>query len=105
MARFELPILVSENGICTQNDEQRWVFIQSHLAQTWRALLEGVPIFGYLYWSLLDNFEWAEGFDPRFGLVEMDYHSMARRVRESGVRYAEICESGEVPLDSQPVSV
>jgi len=100
LARFRLPILVTENGTCTQQDEQRWSFITSHLTQLWRAIQEGVQVSGYLYWSLMDNFEWAEGFRPRFGLVEVDYRTMERRVRQSGERYAQICASGEIPLDS-----
>ncbi len=105
LARLGLPILVTENGTCTRQDGERWSFITSHLAQVWRAIQEGVQVFGYLYWSLLDNFEWADGFGPRFGLVEVDYPSMARRIRESGERYAEVCASGEVPLDLQSATI
>ena len=101
LARLNLPILVTENGICTQQDDERRSFLVGHLIQLWRALREGVPIFGYLYWSLLDNFEWAEGFTPRFGLVEVDYRSMERRIRESGEWYGKVCASGELPLNSQ----
>jgi len=104
LARARLPILISENGICAQQDEQRWAFMQHHLFQAWRALQEGVPLFGYLYWSLLDNFEWADGFNPRFGLVEMDYRSGKRTVRRSAEQYAQVCRTGEVALDSQVAS-
>ena len=101
VARLEIPVLVTENGICTRQDEQRWAFITAHLQQVFRAMQEGVRIFGYLYWSFLDNFEWAEGFGPQFGLVEINYETMARTVRESGRRYAGVCASGELPLNSQ----
>ena len=56
-----------------------------------KAINKGVDVKGYLYWSLLDNFEWADGFEPRFGLVEMDYEKMEAKVRESAREYAKVC--------------
>ena len=61
-----------------------------------RAVKEGVNIFGYLYWSLLDNFEWAEGFGPHFGLIEVNVLTQERRVRESAKKFAEICRTGKL---------
>jgi beta-glucosidase len=55
---------------------------------------QGVKILGYLYWSLIDNFEWDKGFGPRFGLIEVDYHTYRRTIRESALRFAEVCRSG-----------
>ena len=92
-SRYRLPILISENGICTDDDKERGVFIAEHLEELSRAMREGVPVIGYLYWSLLDNFEWADGFSPRFGLVEVDYKTQERRVRPSALRFAEIIRS------------
>jgi len=94
--RFHLPVLVTENGLCADRDEERWSFIHSHLLQVHQAMREGIPVWGYLYWSLLDNFEWVEGFKPRFGLVEVDYKTQRRAVRPSAKRYAEVCRTGEV---------
>jgi len=54
-----------------------------HLWQLVRAIGAGVPLVGYLYWSLLDNYEWAHGYGPRFGLVEVDYRTQERRIRPS----------------------
>ena len=96
--RYRLPILVSENGICTNDDIQRREFIRGHLLALSKALHEGVNVIGYLYWSLLDNFEWAEGFGPRFGLVEVDYATQKRTIRPSAQFFSEICKSGKVPL-------
>lgn len=95
-AQYGLPLLVSENGICIDLDEERSAFIQSHLTQLAKAIKEGVKVLGYLYWSLLDNYEWAEGFSPRFGLVEVDYATQTRKVRKSAVKFAEICEQGKI---------
>ena len=82
-ARYGLPILITENGTCTDSDTDRGSFIFMHLWQLVRALGQGVPVIGYLYWSLLDNFEWAHGYAPRFGLVEVDYATQQRRIRRS----------------------
>jgi len=93
-SRLGLPMLVTENGTCLTDDARRWHFIASHLKALARAMRENVSIFGYLYWSLLDNFEWHHGFGPRFGLIDVDYGTQERRVRESARRYAALCRSG-----------
>jgi len=95
-SQLGLPMLVTENGTCLADDARRWQFIASHLKALARAMREGVSIFGYLYWSLLDNFEWTHGFGPRFGLIEVDYDTQERRVRESARRYADVCRSGMI---------
>ena len=93
-SKYKLPILISENGICTEHDEERTEFIKSHLKALSLAIQGGAPVFGYLYWSLLDNFEWAEGFKPRFGLIGVDFKTQARTVKSSALVYAKICERG-----------
>jgi beta-glucosidase len=93
-ARHRLPTLISENGICTHRDEERAQFIKDHLDQAAKCLEEKIPIIGYLYWSLLDNYEWADGYRPRFGLVEVDYKTQTRTVRPSALQFAEICRTG-----------
>ncbi len=90
LKRFRLPILVTENGISTGDDEDRWAFMVLHLWQVARAISAGVPVTGYLCWSLLDNFEWAIGYEARFGLIEVDYPTQRRTVRESARRLARI---------------
>ncbi len=97
---YRRPILITENGICTLDDTQRERFIVRHLAYAARAIQKGIPIMGYLYWSLIDNFEWAHGFGPRFGLVEVDYATQERRVRHSARWFAHVCRTNrlqEVP--------
>jgi beta-glucosidase len=73
--RYRLPIYVTENGVAGGD---RAAYLQAHLYALSRAIQEGVPVKGYYYWSLLDNFEWAEGFRPRFGLYHVDYQTMER---------------------------
>jgi beta-glucosidase len=94
LKRYNLPVVVTENGICTLNDDLRWEFIDVHLKAIHRAMQEGVDVAGYLYWSLLDNFEWAEGYKPRFGLIDMNYQTQERTIRPSARKFAAVCQSG-----------
>lgn len=86
---YRLPILITENGVCTGEDSVRLRFIEEHLRQVREAVSRGVKVLGYLHWSLLDNFEWAEGYAPRFGLVEVDFSTQERRIRPSAWRLAQ----------------
>ncbi|NOT35532.1 MAG: glycoside hydrolase family 1 protein [Candidatus Eisenbacteria bacterium] len=95
-SRYQLPILITENGLPVDKDEDRWTFIFLHLWQVARALDEGINVIGYLHWSLLDNYEWADGFKARFGLIEVDYATQKRTVRESAKRLASIIERNEL---------
>lgn len=101
-SQYGLPLLISENGVCMEQDKGRSEFIKRHLIQLSRAVEEGAKVFGYLYWSLLDNYEWAEGYAPRFGLIGVDYGSQTRTVRESAKVFAEICRSGRLINDLHP---
>ena len=98
LERLGVPILVTENGTYMEEDARRERFILRHIQAMARAMQQGAPVIGYCYWSLLDNFEWAEGFGPRFGLIEVDYATQQRTVRGSGRRYAEICQSNRIEL-------
>ena len=93
LKKYNKPIYITENGIADSTDQKRTKFIKDHLYWIWKAIQEGVDVRGYLYWSLLDNFEWAHGFSPRFGLVEVDYKTLERRIRPSAFEYAEICKT------------
>jgi len=94
LKKYNLPVMITENGICTSNDEVRWEFIEVHLRAIHRAMQDGVKMGGYLYWSLLDNFEWAEGYTPRFGLIDMDYATQKRTVRQSAIKFSRVCQTG-----------
>jgi len=63
-----------------------------------KAINEGVNVRGYLHWSLMDNFEWDKGFWPRFGLVEVNYKTLERKIRPSALQYAKICKTNELIL-------
>ncbi len=91
LKKFNKPVYITENGIADEKDEKRAEFIKEHLKWVHKAISEGIDVRGYFYWSLLDNFEWDKGFWPRFGLVEVDYKTMARSIRNSALEYAKIC--------------
>ena len=95
--KSKVPIYVTENGIADVRDQKRGPFLIAHLREIETAIASGVDVRGYFHWSLLDNFEWAEGYAPRFGLVEVDYATQTRRVRESGHLYARIARGRKLP--------
>lgn len=96
LKKYNLPILITENGICTQDDNLRWDYILSHLEQLHKAIEEGVKVIGYIYWSLLDNFEWDKGFNPRFGLVHVNYQDQKRTIKESAYKLAKVFKDNEI---------
>ena len=104
--RYGLPLVITENGMANLDfvmsdgrvhDPQRIEFLKGYLKGVKRAVEEGIPVAGYLYWSILDNFEWAEGYDKRFGLVYVDYRTQERTLKDSALWYAGvIAENGSV---------
>ncbi|MEZ5779912.1 MAG: GH1 family beta-glucosidase [Paracoccaceae bacterium] len=81
-----LPVYVTENGMASArapDDQDRVAYVDAHLAEVKAAIADGVPVAGYLYWSLLDNYEWALGYDERFGLIHVDFATFERRPKAS----------------------
>ncbi|MBI2411148.1 MAG: glycoside hydrolase family 1 protein [Candidatus Kerfeldbacteria bacterium] len=99
LQKYGLPMYITENGIAAVNDDKRSRFIVSHLKEVYHAIKAGVDVRGYFYWSLLDNFEWDKGFEPRFGLVEVDYKTLKRTPRPSSYLYAHICKENAITHD------
>jgi beta-glucosidase len=100
--RYARPIIVTENGVSCRDwmsmdgevhDPQRIDFIRRYLLELHRAIADGVPVKGYFHWSLLDNFEWAEGYKQRFGLVFVDYATQRRVLKDSAHFYRQVIES------------
>jgi beta-glucosidase len=87
-ARYALPIMITESGVADRNDLYRKWWIQESVKAIHSAMRNGVSMKGYIHWSLLDNFEWAEGFWPRFGLIQVNYKTQQRKVRESAKWYS-----------------
>jgi beta-glucosidase len=90
-------LVVTEHGIATDDDTERVEFIERGLAAVHDVMGEGLPVRGYIHWSLLDNFEWAHGYRPTFGLIGVDRQTMARTVRPSARVLGEIARSGLLP--------
>lgn len=91
LGQYHRPIIITENGLADAEDNRRAAFIRAHVGQISLALQRGIRVQGYLYWSLIDNFEWREGFAPRFGLIEVDYQTMKRTIRPSAYAYRDLC--------------
>jgi len=88
-----LPLLVTENGIGTDKDDERIEYVERALRGVLRCVDDGIDVQGYLYWSLLDNFEWVYGYGPTFGLVHVDRSTFARTVKDSARWLGEVAES------------
>ncbi|MEA2064353.1 MAG: glycoside hydrolase family 1 protein [Gemmatimonadota bacterium] len=87
-----VPLFVTENGLATEDDCERVRHLAEHLRSVAVAIESGIDVRGYFHWSLMDNFEWARGFRPRFGLIGVDYETLERTPRPSARFYAEVIE-------------
>ncbi len=105
--RYRVPVIITENGLSMPD----WVSLDGkvhdpgRIDYTWRYLLElekaisdGADVAGYFHWSLMDNFEWAEGYKERFGLIHVDFQTQKRTIKDSGYWYREVMESNGVSL-------
>ncbi|WP_028973690.1 GH1 family beta-glucosidase [Spirochaeta cellobiosiphila] len=100
--RYHLPILITENGLSLSDwvsldgkvhDPNRIDYMQRYLRELKKAIDRGVPVLGYLTWSIMDNFEWNDGYGERFGLIHVDYGTQKRTIKDSGYWYNKIIES------------
>ena len=97
----DIPIYITENGACINDepingkvhDTRRIKYLRQHIIAMHRAIADGVPVKGYMEWSLLDNFEWAEGFGMRFGLIHVDFQTQKRTPKESFYWYQKIAKN------------
>ena len=102
--RYGLPLVVTENGMANADrvdngvidDEARIEFMNRYLHEYGRAIQDGVPCIGYFMWSLLDNFEWAEGYSKRFGMIHVDYQTQQRTLKQSARWYRDVIAANEV---------
>jgi beta-glucosidase len=97
-----LPLVVSESGIATETGKRRAEHVVRSLEQIAKARDEGVDVRGYYHWSLYDNFEWAEGFVPRFGLYKVDYdNGYARTATDGATTLKAIIAARELTSDQR----
>ncbi|WP_306474102.1 GH1 family beta-glucosidase [Streptomyces sp. Ru87] len=106
-----VPLMVTENGGVfgdgpgedgAVHDSRRTAFLHAHLAAVHAAIEAGAPVEGYYHWSFIDNFEWAMGYRPRFGLVHLDRATQRRTVKDSGHWYARAAAAGAIPATPRP---
>lgn len=97
--RGNKPMYITENGFSDVYDDRRPRAILEHLAMVYRAIRKGIPVRGYFHWSLVDNFEWNNGWQVRFGLIEIDPVTQERFPRRSANMYGEICRANAVTED------
>ena len=88
--RLNKPIIITENGIADAKDDRRSLFIERYIYAMSKAISEGANVEGYFYWSLMDNFEWAEGYDMRFGLYAVDFNTQKRTLRNGAKKFINI---------------
>lgn len=91
--KYNKPFIITESGVADMHDKYRKWWIAESVKAMNGAIKDDVKMIGYIHWSLLDNFEWAEGFWPRFGLVEIDYKTLERKIRPSAHWYARLIKT------------
>lgn len=98
--QFQVPIIITENGVEDAEDRLRPRYLIQHLHQVWRGVNFNWPVKGYFHWTLVDNFEWERGWTQRFGLWELDPQTQVRRKRPSADLYAEICRRNGISSET-----
>ena len=93
MSKLNVPIEITENGVADSDDKLRPIHLKRHIWQLSKLISQGHDIRSYYHWSLMDNFEWAEGYKLRFGLYHVDYETQERKLKQSGIDYQEIIRS------------
>lgn len=96
LKRYKKPLFVSESGLADDDDSDRAEYITNQIDGTYKAIQDGADVRGHMYWSLLDNYEWALGFEKRFGLVEVNYETLERKIRPSAYVYKKIIENNGI---------
>ncbi|CAN6926732.1 unnamed protein product [Brassica oleracea] len=94
---LKIPFIVTENGVSDETDVIRRPYLIEHLLALYAAMLKGVPVLGYIFWTVSDNWEWADGYGPKFGLVAVDRsNNLARTLRPSYHLFSKIVKSGKI---------
>ena len=96
LKRYQKPVYISEAGVADAADRIRAEYIKTQVRCAHHAIENGVDVRGHMYWSLLDNYEWALGYEKRFGLIEIDYETLERKIRPSAYVYREICKENGI---------
>jgi beta-glucosidase len=112
--RYNVPVVITENGMTNLDwvhsdgavhDPQRIDFTRRYLLELRQAIADGADVRGYFHWSIMDNFEWGEGYKDRFGLIHVDYQTLRRTVKDSGHWYAEVIATNGGILEASHAGV
>ncbi|KAH0927768.1 hypothetical protein HID58_020024 [Brassica napus] len=102
---LNVPFIVTENGVSDETDVIRRPYMIEHLLALYAAMLKGVPVLGYIFWTISDNWEWADGYGPKFGLVAVDRaNNLARTVRPSYHLFTKIVKSGKITRNDRSLA-
>jgi beta-glucosidase/6-phospho-beta-glucosidase/beta-galactosidase len=102
-AAFGLPLLVTENGVATEDDSRKAAFIRRHVSEIESCRRAGIDLRGYFYWSLTDTYEWLHGFSKRFGLYRVDWRTLERTPTAAADVYARLVRERGYGAVSQTV--
>ena len=95
VSELGVPIFITENGIADAKDDKRALYIDRYIRAVARSIQEGFDVRGYFYWSLMDNFEWSEGYDMKFGLYKVNFQTQERRLRDGSRRFIDIVNASK----------
>ncbi len=92
-SKLNVPLIITENGIATRDGQKKIKYMKRHIDALEKSINDGIDVRGYFYWSLIDNYEWLQGLDARFGLYRVDFNTMERKPTNAAAYYAYIIKS------------
>ncbi len=92
-SKLNVPLIITENGIATRNDRKKIKFMKAHIDVVEKCIRNGIDVKGYFYWSLIDNYEWLQGLDARFGLYKVDFETLERKPTDAATYYSYLIKS------------
>ena len=92
-SKLNVPLIITENGIATRDGQKKIKYMKRHVDAVEKSIKDGIDVRGYFYWSLIDNYEWLQGLDARFGLYRVDFNTMERKPTNAAAYYAYIIKS------------
>jgi len=92
-SKLNVPLIITENGIATRNDRKKIKFMKAHIDVLEKCIRNGIDVKGYFYWSLIDNYEWLQGLDARFGLYKVDFKTLERKPTDAATYYSYLIKS------------
>jgi beta-glucosidase len=92
-SKLRVPLIITENGIATRDCQKKIRFMRKHVDVLENCIRQGMDIRGYFYWSLIDNYEWLQGLDARFGLYKVDFNTLERTPTNAAAYYSYIIKN------------